>query len=120
MAWTEQQKVEALLRLPWTVSVEKGPDGDFVAYVREIPGVIATGETMKALGIDLWQSLNAALQCFVEFNDDIPLPPGSALPWVGNPAPTERRVRGFMEGEGWSPAVVSTAASSSMKVAVPV
>lgn len=119
MAWTEEQKVEALLRLPWTVSVEKSPEGDLVAYVREIPGVIATGRTMKALGIDLWASLKATLQCFVEFNDEIPLPPSSGLPWVGNPAPTERRVRGTMEGEGWSPTVISTAASSSMRVAVP-
>jgi predicted RNase H-like HicB family nuclease len=119
MAWTDEQKVEALLRLPWTVSVEKSPEGDLVAHVLEIPGVVATGVTMKALGIDLWQSLKAALECFLEFNDDIPLPAGSGLPWVGNSAPLERRVRGVMEGDGWSPAVMSTAASSSMRVAVP-
>jgi|ERR1043166_1013288 predicted RNase H-like HicB family nuclease len=120
MPWTSEQKVEALLRLPWTLSVEKDSSGDLVAYVREIPGVVATGSSMKALGIDLWQSLKATLECFLEFNDDIPLPPGASLPWVGQAAPTEPRVnRGSLQGDGWSPAVVSTTASSSMRVAIP-
>jgi predicted RNase H-like HicB family nuclease len=118
MLWTDQQKVAALLQLPWTISVEESRDG-LVAYVREIPGVIATGETMKGLGVDLWLAMSAVLESLIADGDEIPVPPGARLPWDGRPAAAEPLPQGTLDGDGWVPVVITSSGASSMRVAVP-
>jgi predicted RNase H-like HicB family nuclease len=87
--WTTEEQLRALMRLPWSILVEKDQhDGSFAAQVREIPDAIATGDTMRELGRDLWESLWASLDIRLKHNDVIPLPEGSRLPWDGEPPPS--------------------------------
>lgn len=81
--WTVPDMLGALMRLPWTLHVEKDDEGDLLAAsVREVPDAIATGRTDKALAIDLWESLRASLLVRLEHGDPIPLPEGCTLPWA--------------------------------------
>ena len=79
--WTAQEKLAALMRLPWTLRITEEPDGSRVARVEEIPDAIATGRTSKELAVDLWESLAGSLEIRLEHDDPIPLPKGSTLPW---------------------------------------
>lgn len=86
--WTSQQRLMALMRLPWSVRVEPDDtDGSWVAQVAEIPDAIATGNSMKELAKDLWESLAASLEIRLEHDDTIPLPKGSSPPWDAETAP---------------------------------
>lgn len=88
--WTSQQQLTALMRLPWSLRIERDEsDGSLIAEVAEIPDAIATGNTAKELAKDLWESLAASLQIRLEHGDMIPLPPGCVLPWN---AKTPRRI----------------------------
>jgi predicted RNase H-like HicB family nuclease len=79
--WTIREQVEALMRLPWTLHVERDEDGSFVARVAEIPDAIGSASGTKKLAVDLWESLAASLEIRLEHGDPIPLPKGSILPW---------------------------------------
>lgn len=80
--WTPQQQLMALMRLPWSIHIEHDElDGSWIAEVAEIPDAIATGNSVKELAKDLWESLAASLEIRLEHGDMIPLPPGSVLPW---------------------------------------
>jgi hypothetical protein len=91
MPWTDQQKLDARLLLPWTVAVEQG----------------------------------VTLAAYLEFGDEIPLPAGRRLPWEERESPAPARgvvgqvAKGKLAGEGWHPANLSTATSSSVRVAIP-
>ena len=88
MSWTTEQKLKALMRLPWSVTVERDEDeGYFVARVSEIPDVLATGGTEKELAADLWDALATSLGVRIDHEDPIPLPTGVELPWEGNARP---------------------------------
>ena len=81
MPWTNEQKVRALLHLPWTVEPST-EDGVLIVRVKELPSVIATGATEEELERDYWESLQATLEVYVGHDDPIPLPPRVAnLPW---------------------------------------
>lgn len=124
MPWTQEEKIEALLRLPWTVKTARTEDG-FVAEVAELPSALATGDTMKLLARDLWDSLKATLTSYLEFNDPIPLPAGVSAPWEASESPAPRtvavrRATGSLGGEGWQKAtLVSTASSSRSEILIP-
>lgn len=94
--WTNEQKIDGLMRLPWSLSVEKDDDG-LVARVAEIPDAIATGANEKALALDLWESLRASLSVRVEHGDPIPLPVGSVLPWLSGGAQRRPRLERFVK-----------------------
>jgi predicted RNase H-like HicB family nuclease len=81
--WTTDRKLDALMRLPWTLLPERDAvDGTLVIQVAEVPDAIATGRTPRELALDLWQSLRASLEIRLEHGDAIPLPAGrSVLPW---------------------------------------
>src|SRR6266542_5172993 len=88
--WTPREQLMALMRLPWSIRIERDElDGSLIAEVAEIPDAIATGNTVKELAKDLWESLAASLEIRLEHGDMIPLPPGSVLPWNAN---TPRRI----------------------------
>ena len=84
MTWTPAQQIHYLMRLPWSVSVERvTDDGDpyWVARVGEIPSALATGSDEAELEREFWASLEASLRVYVEEGDEIPIPKGVFLPW---------------------------------------
>jgi len=81
MPWTTEQRIEALLRLPWTIQVDASPEGDQLLRVAELPSVVGSGADEQQREADLWVSLRASMEAYLHFGDPIPLPPGSALPW---------------------------------------
>lgn len=97
VTWTDENKIQALLRLPWRFRVERNEDeGYFVARVDEIPSAIATGKTAAELEPALWESLSESLEVLLEFGDPIPLPPTVArYPW--EPPKGRRRALGQIE-----------------------
>lgn len=95
-SWTTQEQLAALMRLPWTLRVDHDTDGSLIARIAEIPDAIGTGEDLKALAVDLWESLAASLECRLENGDPIPVPSGSMLPWESRDnqslRPVERKI----------------------------
>lgn len=85
--WTREQKLLSLMLLPWTVTTERDEDGSWIARVGEIRDAIATGANEREMGIDLWESLQASLAVRLDRGDPVPLPAGSALPWLAQPTP---------------------------------
>lgn len=115
MAWTDEQKIAALLRLPWTIRVERDPQaGYFVARVMEVPSAIATGETEKELEIDLWESLRASLEVYLTHGDAIPLPAiVHQLPWDARPEQRPTVVRAKAQrGSAWERVEEATASTT--------
>jgi predicted RNase H-like HicB family nuclease len=88
MPWTHEQKLAALLRLPWTIHVERDEsEGYLVGRVREVPSALATAEDPKDLERELWESLRVSLEVYLDHGDVPPLPAGaSRLPWDVEPA----------------------------------
>ena len=86
MPWTDAQRLEALMELPWTIHVETDDtDGSYVAHVAEVPDAIATGATLRDLARDLYESLAASLEVRLHNDDAIPLPAGHTVPWTTGP-----------------------------------
>lgn len=83
MTWTFEEKVDYLLRLPWTVVRDTSPEGDTLLRVKELPDVVGCGEDQEALEADFWASLRASLESYLHFGDTIPRPgfAPSRLPW---------------------------------------
>lgn len=84
MGWTQEQQVQHLLRLPWTIVAETTPEGDRLLRVAEIPSAVGTGSTPQELEADLRESLRASLSAYLHFEDPVPLPKGAALPWLAS------------------------------------
>lgn len=102
--WSRDQKLAALMALPWTVSVEHDSDGSLIARVAEMPDSIATGETEKALARDLWESIEASLSVRLDNDDPFVVPPGITLPWeLGKapPAPPADVIVCELKGPAW-------------------
>ena len=81
MTPNRESRLAALLRLPWTVRVERSDEGYFVARCAELPGSIATGSKDEIEG-EFWESMRATLGTLLDDGDRIPLPNGvKILPW---------------------------------------
>ncbi len=94
MTWTDQQKLDYLLRLPWAIVPERTPEGDLLLRTRELPTAVGCGETTDELERDFWEALEATLRSYLHHGDRIPLPSGASatLPWeVDAHAPTPPR-----------------------------
>jgi hypothetical protein len=88
MPWTAEQKLKALMRLPWTVSFDPSEFGSYiVARITEIDDAMATGENERAAARALYESLRESLAVRLDHDDPIPLPPNVVLPWVARPEP---------------------------------
>ena len=81
--WTNERKLEALLRLPWTLHMTRNiEDGHWAMRVEELPAALATGATPEDLERAFWESLRETLAVFLDHGDKIPLPPRvSRYPW---------------------------------------
>jgi predicted RNase H-like HicB family nuclease len=80
MTLTPEQanRIETLLRLSWSFEVSRNEEeGYLIARVKELPSVLATGETEEELGTEIWDAMRAALSAYVLDGDEIPMPPGS-------------------------------------------
>lgn len=85
MPWSKEQKLEFLLRAPWTISLEISEDGERLLVVREIPAVVGSGETDSEIERDFWESLEETLKAYLHFEDVVPRPVGVAgFPWEAN------------------------------------
>ena len=89
MTRSEDQQIEHLMRLPWTIVPETTPEGDRLLRIAEIPSAVGTGETPQEIEADLWQALRESLRAYLHYKDQIPLPTGIRGPWLQRPA--ERR-----------------------------
>ena|SRR2546425_296821 len=102
MSWTQDQQLEYLLRLPWTVVAETTPEGDRILRIAEIPSATGSGHTTNDMERDLWDSLRESLRAYLNFGDPIPLPDGAKSPWVeaadNPPPPIPFVVRGSAAG----------------------
>lgn len=97
MPWTTEQKLRELMRQPWTVRMEENADDPsdryLVARISEVPSAIATGRTQRELAADLWESLRASLETYLEADNQVPRPVGVVLPWERGEEPKMSRVR---------------------------
>jgi hypothetical protein len=124
MPWTTEQRIEALLRLPWTIQVETSPEGDRLLRVAELPSVVGCGADEQQREADHWASLGAAFEAYLHFGDPIPLPAGAALPWARERRPewgsvVAAVIRRRQSWEGQSvPDAESTAAAPEWQSAV--
>lgn len=113
MPWTREQQLAALLRMPWTVTIERDNDDKcLIARVAEIPSALATGASEKELSKNLWDSLRASLEVYIEYDDAIPLPPAvQRLPWQTDPdARNTQSVQvSYRRGAIWSERTAETA-----------
>ena len=81
--WTNERKLDALLRLPWTLRMDHNvEDGHWSMRVAELPAAIVTAERVEDLEDAFWESLRETLKVFLEHGDVIPLPARVAqYPW---------------------------------------
>lgn len=95
--WTTDRKLEALLRLPWSLRMtHNSEDGYWVMRVEELPAALATGDTPEELERAFWESLRESLVVFLEHGDPIPLPPGvTRYPW--GPRESVRFIQGQVQ-----------------------
>ena len=86
MAWTTEQKIKSLMRLPWTVLSEPAEDqGEFVVRVKEMDGLVVIG-SQSEIEVEFWDALRTSIEARLEFEDSFELPPGVAcLPWEAEP-----------------------------------
>lgn len=119
MPWTPQQKMEALMRLPWTVRTDHDAEDGYVAKVDELPSVVATGDSEKELASDLWEALEAALYALLAHSDPIPLPPDCTLPWERGQEPVvvTPEVPVYLGGEAWESRPTASGSSQLLQAA---
>lgn len=105
MTWTREQKLDSLMRLPWTIRVERdAEEGYLIARVAEIPSALAAADSESSLEYELWESLRVSLEVYLDHADVITLPPSvHSLPWER--PPQVRRVTAvkatYHRGNAW-------------------
>lgn len=81
MSWTREGQLKYLVGLPWTVTLVRESETEFVATIQELPFLVATGDSEKAASRDLFDALWTAADAMIEHGDAIPVPRGAELPW---------------------------------------
>lgn len=115
--WTRDEKLAALMRLPWTIRVETDADGSLIAHVAEMDDATATGARMKDLAIDLWEAIEASLDVRLTHDDPIPLPRGVKLPWLDSAPANPAAPSDFIEQNGFAMRRAATTTLTVAKVA---
>jgi len=122
MAWTREDQLTFLLRLPWSVTVRTESDGDWTAQVSELPFLVATGADEKQLGKDLFDALWSALDAMLEHGDPLTLPKGVKLPWESGAEPPAKRrwvfASGQLRGGAWEHVLTASSVSESLALSV--
>lgn len=121
MTWTTKQRLEALMRLPWTILTEKSEFGDYSVWrIAEMPDAIVTGTEERELARETYLALKASLACRLEFGDEITLPPGTQLPWANGAEPpvTLRPAKIDGAGDAWQLENSGTSGRMDAKLAV--
>ncbi len=97
----QDQQLQQLLRLPWTVVREITPEGELLLRIAEIPAAMGSGATPDEAEADLWASLEAALRAYLHFGDPVPVPAGGVPAWLqagANPPATTPLIYQVPEG----------------------
>ena len=102
MPWTTEEKLRALLGLPWTIQAADADEpGERVLRVEELPGFLVVG-TPQELDAEFWSALREFLGSFLEYGDPIPLPAGvAALPWERAEEKERRLIVRMGQGRAW-------------------
>lgn len=86
--------LDQLLELRWTIQTEaRHDDGDYyVVRVKELPGMVATGETPEELEAAFWSALREHLQNYLDHGEMPPIPvkperPSDFVPAEEGPRP---------------------------------
>ncbi len=80
---TLEQRVQFLLRAPWTVVADPAAEqGKTVLRVQELPEFLVVGSTGDDLVNEFWLALGSLLESYLEDGQDPPLPAGFRLPWA--------------------------------------
>lgn len=115
--WTNDEKLELLLRMPWTIAPEEGDEpGDLVLTCAEIPSAIGTGRSEKAVIEDFYDSLRLSLRVALEHGDALPRPHGSQAPFPWETDAPERmaaRFRAVMTPSGGMQAIPEPPAATA-------
>lgn len=90
MTWTTESKLNALLRLPWTIRVSREGD-DSTVTIEELPEfimvfsalVFSAKEAQEAAEKEFWSALRNNLRSYLEHDDRVPVPgaAGRPMPW---------------------------------------
>jgi hypothetical protein len=81
--WTKDQKLEYLLRLPWTIIPDSTPEGDHLLRVVELPAAVGCGDDEESLVADFWESFRSTIEAYLEMGGNPPLPASvKGLPWM--------------------------------------
>lgn len=90
------EKIALLLRLPWTLTVDRDPSDDsLTASIAELPEFVASGADERALVSDIHDGLHALFLDYLEEDEDsLPLPAGAVLPWRVDPRVNVVRISG--------------------------
>ena len=80
-SWSNEDKVRALLSLPWNVNVEVTREGERLAWIDEMPAAAARGSDIPELARALWAALRAVLERSLRDGESITLPRGAVLFW---------------------------------------
>lgn len=118
MAWSQEQQIEHLLRLPWTIVVATTPEGDPLLRIAEIPSAVGTGSTAEEMEADLWDALREALSAYLHFGDPIPSPAGRRPGWLESSQEMRPPVPILVRKDALVPEVELTASAGSWE-AVP-
>lgn len=118
MPWTTKQKIEAALRLPWTVVPETTPEGDRLLRVAELPAAVGCGATDNELADDFWESLEGTLLAYFEFGDPLPRPKEwrGSFPWEQTEPQTASPTYDLRSGVGSAAAEANASTSASLPV----
>ncbi len=104
MSWSDSEKLDHLMRLPWTVVPQEGDEpGDLVLTCAELPSVIGTGTSEWDVTESFWSSLRLTLRAFVNDGECPPLPKHSirGVPWESDSSEgTAARIRAVMTAPG--------------------
>ena len=104
MPWTDEQKLDYLMRQPWTIVREDSGESYALLRCKEMPDAVGSGDTDAELERDFWDSLRESLRARMHFGDTVPNPSTHPFPWEiaasKYPLPTvivRRRTDGGME-----------------------
>jgi hypothetical protein len=118
--WTRDDRLVALMQMPWDIKVTREEDGSYFAEVTEIPDAVADAPDERLLAAEIWNSLVESLAVRLDRGEAIPLPEGYRLPWEVGQKPrrplTETAVTAVLAREAFERARTPQAAAGDFQL----